>query len=274
MFAEDSDHKDVDSGNAVKENAQVDPEWWRHIFDRIYLLTDARSIGDEQITRAESDLMEKYLQVSKNEPILDLCSGQGRHALELARRGYTRINAVDYSEYLLVLGKSRNDSRVSFIRGDARSLPFNSNSYKAVAVMACSFGYFPDDKENETILREAHRVLTPGGILLIDLADGDKTRKQMVKSSWHEADKGVFVLRRRKPQSGGIAVRELVISSRKGLIRESYYFEKLYSANRIRELVSGAGLRQARVHRGLNKLCGDQDLGFMSNRMLVTARKL
>ena len=44
------------------ENSPVDPEWWKYIFDEIYLLTDARSICNKEITRAEADLMEQPLK--------------------------------------------------------------------------------------------------------------------------------------------------------------------------------------------------------------------
>jgi len=251
----------------------IDPEWWKHIFDSIYLLTDARSVCDERLTRAEADLMENFLQVGRHEPILDLCGGQGRHSLEMARRGYKHITTLDYSAYLLGLGKQSNDSRVRFVRADARSLPFDRNSYRAVAIMACSFGYFPEDYENTAVLREAYRVLTPGGILLIDIPDGEKALKQMAENTWHEAKQDVFVLRKRKPRSGGIAVCELVVSREKGLIRESNYFEKLYSASQIRSLVSAAGFRAVKVYQGLKRICKERDLGFMSSRMIVTARK-
>ena len=267
-------HTDNRPGSDLENTVSViDPEWWKHIFDKIYLLTDARSVGDERVTRAETDLMERFLQVARDEPILDLCGGQGRHARELARRGYTRITTLDYSAYLLALGKRNTDTCIHFVRSDARCLPFDRNAYRAVAIMACSFGYFPDDNENAAILREAHRVLAPGGILLIDIPDAEKALKQMVEKTWHEADQDVFVLRMRKARSGGIAVRELVISREKGLIRESSYFEKLYSPSLIRALVSSAGFRAVKVYRGLKKLCQEQDLGFMSGRMIVTARK-
>jgi len=273
MYAEGS-NTDPSSENRP-ENAQkaVDPDWWKHIFDETYLLTDARSIGNEWITRVETDLMERFLQVARDDPILDLCGGQGRHALELARRGYTNITTLDYSEYLLALGKQSADASVRFVRSDARCLPFGPGGYRAVAIMACSFGYFQDDRENAALLRESHRVLAPGGILLIDIPDAQELLKNMAENIWHQADPDVFVLRTRKPCCGGIAVRELVISMKRGLIRESSYFEKLYTTTLIRILVSSVGFRAVKVYRGLKRLCQEEDMGFMSSRMLVTARK-
>ncbi len=254
-------------------NSPVDPEWWKYIFDEIYLVTDARTIGNEELTRSEADLIEHFLGVNRDDPILDLCGGQGRHSLELARRGYTGLTTLDYSEYLLELGAGSGHSDIRFIRADARRLPIRENSYRAVALMACSFGYFADDSQNAVILREAWRVLVPSGVLLVDIADGDKVAKSIAENSWHEADSDILVLRKRKSASGGLEVRELVVSRKKGLIRESSYFEKLYSAHSIRELVASSGFSKIEVHRGLDKLSSEADLGFMSTRMIVTARK-
>jgi len=255
------------------ENSPVDPEWWKYIFDEIYLLTDARSICNKEITRAEADLMEHFLAVNRDDPILDLCGGQGRHSRELARRGYTGLTTLDYSAYLLKLGADSGRSDVALIRADARCLPIRENFYKAVALMACSFGYFADDSQNAAVLSESFRVLVPGGVLLLDIADGDKAAKSIAENGWHEADSDTLVLRKRKPASGGLEVRELVVSRKKGLIRESRYFEKLYSARSIRELVASSGFSKIEVHRGLERLSSKIDLGFMSARMIVTARK-
>ena len=274
MSPEDSDRSRAPKDQPENEESAVDPEWWKYIFDDIYLLTDARSICDTKLTRAETDLMERFLRTPKDAPILDLCGGQGRHSAELARRGFTSLTTLDYSAYLLKLGKLSDGSQgVRFVRADARCLPFRKSVYRAVAVMACSFGYFSDDDQNAALLREACRVLSPGGTLLLDIPDGEKALKDLAESSWHDANQDIMVLRKRKAASGGLKVRELVISKETGLIRESRYFEKLYSARMIRNLVSSAGFKAVRVYRGLEKLSNQEDLGFMSTRMLVTARK-
>ncbi|MEA2064004.1 MAG: class I SAM-dependent methyltransferase, partial [Gemmatimonadota bacterium] len=258
----------------------VDPEWWKHIFDSLYMVTDARSIDNDQVTAAEADLVERFIPIARDEPLLDLCGGQARHALALARRGYTGITTLDYSAYLLDLGKNRADSLpVHFVRADARVLPLADSSYRAVAMMACSFGYSPDDRENAAILREAWRVLGPGGMLLLDVPDAEKVLKNISGNTWHQANEDIFVMRSRRPAAGGLAVRELVVSRERGLLRETNYFEKLYSHTLIRVLVMGAGFKRARVYRGLKNLTGtrhrgsEPDLGFMSSRMIVTALK-
>ena len=80
---------------------QVDPEWWKTLFDEIYLITDARSVCDEEITRREVDLICELLPISPGHKVLDLCGGHGRHSLELAARGMGQCTLVDYSCHLI-----------------------------------------------------------------------------------------------------------------------------------------------------------------------------
>ena len=88
-------------------STQVDDNWWQDLFDEIYLLTDARSVCNEYLTRQEVDFLEETLNLDKSASILDLCGGQGRHSLELSRRGYVNVTVLDYSRYLADLGKKR-----------------------------------------------------------------------------------------------------------------------------------------------------------------------
>ena len=70
---------------------QVDNNWWKYFFDEIYLLTDARSVCDEKLTSREVNFLEETLDLDKFAAILDLCGGQGRHSLELSRRGFANV---------------------------------------------------------------------------------------------------------------------------------------------------------------------------------------
>ena len=81
-----------------------DPTWWQHIFDETYLITDARSVCCPEVTAAEVDMVEATLRLKVEDRILDLCGGQGRHAIELNRRGYRNVTVVDYSQVLLQVG--------------------------------------------------------------------------------------------------------------------------------------------------------------------------
>ena len=47
---------------------EVDPDWWKTLFDDVYLLTDARSVGDESLTRLEVDVVCELLPMDRGRP--------------------------------------------------------------------------------------------------------------------------------------------------------------------------------------------------------------
>ena len=89
----------------------VSPDWWCRIFNSFYLKTDGDVVDDLRITRQEIDLICDTLQPSNSDKILDLCCGQGRHVLELARRGFRNLEGLDRSHYLIQKAKERAKDR-------------------------------------------------------------------------------------------------------------------------------------------------------------------
>jgi D-alanine-D-alanine ligase len=166
--------------------AEFDPDWWKRLFDETYLITDARSVCDDELTCKEVDFLEVILKMDRSWPILDLCGGQGRHSLELSRRGFRDVTVLDYSEYLINLGKERAQEEglnTLFVKQDARDTDLVSEKFKIIIVMASSFGYFVDESENEKILLEANRLLMPEGTLLLDLPNRDYVLKNFSPES-------------------------------------------------------------------------------------------
>ena len=151
---------------------KVDSDWWKTLFDETYLITDARSVCDEKLTCREVDFVEYILGPKKTWPILDLCGGQGRHSLELSRRGLQDVTVLDYSEALINLGREsarKEGLDIQFVQGDARDTGLPGQRFRIVILMASSFGYFVDEGEDRKILEEIFRLLMPKGLLLLDL---------------------------------------------------------------------------------------------------------
>ena len=253
-----------------------DPKWWQYIFDETYLVTDARSVCCPVTTAAEVDIVEAKIGLSYDDRILDLCGGQGRHAIELNKRGYKKVTVVDYSQVLLRVGL-RNATKVGcdihFCRGDACELGLADSIFDAVLVMGNSFGYFEDDSQNQRILREIYRLLKPRGKILLDLIHSDYARQQFKPSSWHEATKDVIVCRQRQLLAAGVLVREMVVSKQGGLIRDITYFARLFQPKELEVLLAGSGFHQISCAGKLVSLSSAEDYGLLSNRMLVTAEK-
>jgi D-alanine-D-alanine ligase len=252
-----------------------DPLWWQTIFDELYLVTDGRSVDNDQATCREVDFIVRRLGLDPAERILDLCGGQGRHALELARRGFNNLTVLDYSPTLLRLGREQGnggdgDCAACFCRADARSLCLADRSLDCVLVLGNSFGYFRDDAENLSILREAARVLKPGGRLLMELTNKRYACEHLQRSTWHEAGEDILVCRERRLDNGGVLARELVLSRQRGLLRENRYFLRLFEPAEIADLLRQGGFAEVDVD-DFTPPGTNPTHGMMASRMAVTA---
>jgi D-alanine-D-alanine ligase len=253
----------------------VNPDWWKTLFDKVYIITDARSVCDDELTCREVDFIEKTLKLEKSSPILDLCGGHGRHSLELSRRGFTDVTVLDYSHYLVNLGREkarREGLRTVFIEGDARDTGLPDRCYGFIIVMASSFGYFIEQEEDEKILGEAFRLLVPGGSLLLDLPNRDYVLEHLSPESWHEADEDIVVCRQRTVEDDTVFSREVVISKNKGLLRDAGYCTRLYSPERISECLKSAGFSFVTIQKDFASHTHNTDYGCMTNRMIVVAQ--
>ena len=89
-------------GPVLNLEEYVQKDWWNHIFNKFYLKTDGDVVNDTSITSREVDIFSEIIKLTKNESILDLCCGQGRHSLELARAGFWLYNC-----FLLLLQEKK-----------------------------------------------------------------------------------------------------------------------------------------------------------------------
>jgi demethylmenaquinone methyltransferase/2-methoxy-6-polyprenyl-1,4-benzoquinol methylase len=103
---------------------------------------------------------------------LDVCSGTGDLAFELAKRvgDGGRVAGLDLTREMLVLGRaksvSRGEHRVDHHEGDAMRLPYRRDAFQA-ATMAFGGRNVPD---LEGAFREMGRVVAPGGrIVFLEL---------------------------------------------------------------------------------------------------------
>lgn len=255
----------------------VKADWWRDIFNANYLRTDGDVVEDPEITESEIDAYLSMVDVAKDATILDLCCGQGRHVMELARRGYSSLFGVDRSHYLISRARrvaKRDGLNVTFREGDARKLRFADNTFDFVYIGGNSFGYFESEEDDLAVLSELQRILKPEGKLLIDFTDGDYIRSHFDARSWEWIDKTYFVCRERalSRDSNRLISREVITHVKKGVVADQFYAERLYSDVQLGELVNGTGFAVGRTEPMSTASKRNQDLGMMAQRILLTAQ--
>lgn len=257
-------------------NIKVDPDWWKTMFDDVYLLTDARSVCDDEITRREVDLICKLLPIRPEHQVLDLCGGHGRHSLELCARGITRCTLVDYSQCLVDYARtcaSEYNYRMDFVQADARSTGLSAETFDHVLIMGNSLGYIQEPSADREILTEANRVLRPGGWLLIDVSDGAAVKDSFSPTAWHEIGTDIVVCRHRALEEDILFSREIVVSKEQGLVRDSAYCIRLYEAQTVGALLKETGFKRVNIHAGFSPHECAGDYGFMNRRMIGVGQK-
>lgn len=112
----------------------------------------------------------KALAARSGERVLDIATGTGALALEIARRGASHVTGCDLNANMLGVARervARAGAAIDLVRCDATKLPFATHSFDA-ASLAFAIDDMPD---REACMAEIGRVLRPGGrFVLLELS--------------------------------------------------------------------------------------------------------
>jgi SAM-dependent methyltransferase len=222
-----------------------DPEWWRTFFGAGYLALYDDYLAER--TAAEVDQLEKLVDLRPPARILDLPCGQGRHAIELARRGYD-VTGVDLSAYLLDVARGRANRAgvaVRWLTGDMRQ-PIEGETFDLITNLYTSFGYFADDADDMAVLVAAAQMLEPGGRFVLEVVNGDRMVARFQEREWFTVGQAAVVESRQLDRGARRMVVERTVSTPSDS-ETSVHAIRLYSGNELATLLGAAGF--ARVSR-------------------------
>jgi SAM-dependent methyltransferase len=146
---------------------QVLEEWWKTFFTGL-VVDFWRAAMPPEATTAEADFFARHLALAPGARVLDVACGDGRLALELARRGY-RVTGVDISEdFLAAARRSAGDEglAVEWRQSDMRDLPWRED-FDGSFCGGSSFGFLGDTGDLDFV-RAVARTLKPGARFSID----------------------------------------------------------------------------------------------------------
>ncbi len=144
--------------------------WYEHFWGEHYIQT-YRDRFTPKRTAVEVDLIERALGIAPGARVLDSACGHGRHAIELAARGYDVVG-VDVNPYAIATAQQTAAERglankVRFVRGDLRDLAF-VEAFDAGFNYFTSFGHLENEEEDERSLHSIACALKSGGPFLLE----------------------------------------------------------------------------------------------------------
>lgn len=176
------------AGTRSREPAPRRDEWFARWFGEDYKRLYPHRDEAEAAAQADSLLRAAapFFPASPRglRDVLDVGCGAGRHLRALRARGLSACG-IDLSRVLLRDARrvARDDGRVvesPVARADMRRLPFGDARFDLVTCFFTTFGYFDSHAEDLDELRELRRVVRPGGLLFLDLANPVVVRRDLV----------------------------------------------------------------------------------------------
>lgn len=261
--------KDREKDKRAAEKKTKNKSWFVDVFGEDYLRT--LPFLTPQATQSEAEFVLSALELAPGAQLLDVGCGYGRHAMELAARGY-HVVGLDLSLPLLVRGGEEANRRgltINFVHGDMRELDFD-NQFDGAYCLFSTFGYF-DDEVNKKTASNIARALKPGGRLVLEILNRDYIVADLPTRVWWEGE-GCVILEEVDFNyffSRVVVNRSVVFDD--GRQADQEISLRAYSLHEIGRVLHGAGFRVLEVSGGYQTK--GRFFGNQSRHIVVVAEK-
>jgi len=199
------------------------------------------------LTLSDVDFLEKTFGVQPGARLLDVPCGNGRHSIELARRGY-RITGIDLSDEFLAAARSELDA--DWRKGDMRELELEPSMFDGAFCFGNSFGYL-DHAGVGAFLSALAGALKPGAKLVIETGvAAESILPTLVQKRWHRlGDLIVLSENRYDPWESCLNIDYTFV--RDGTIETRPTASYVFTTAELRRMLDTAGFHALSFHGGV-----------------------
>ena len=226
----------------------------------------------EELAEKESAFVAGVLGLRPDESVLDLCCGQGRHSVQLAKRGL-KVTGLDLNpDYVELARQAAKAGKVEIetVAADMREIPF-ANKFDAIVNMYSSFGYLESEAEDLKVLESAAKALKTGGRILLDMLNREWAIDNYIQNDWHTGADGTLYVERRDLDlaTSRMHVHFIVVDPKGGRRESIGHIIRLYTLTEMTRLLERVGLRVTSVFGGFE----GEEYGISTRRMIIIAQK-
>ena len=244
-------------------------EWFQD--ESFWIETYPFIFSDEKFERADQQI-EQILSLIEfdGDSVLDLCCGPGRHAVALAKRGFT-VTGVDATPFLLDKARETAQAQnvdIEWVLEDMRDF-VRPAAYDLVLNMFTSFGYFDNKDDDLKVLHNILENLKPDGICIVDVIGKESLAKKYQPTISHNTPDGTILVQRHEIFDDWTRIRNEWIIIRNGKTKTFKFHHTIYSGQELKDLLGRAGFKKVQLFGGLD----GGEYGPDATRLIAVARK-
>jgi SAM-dependent methyltransferase len=199
------------------------------------------------LTLTDVDFLEKTFDVRPGARLLDVPCGNGRHSIELARRGY-RVTGFDLSEEFLAAARAELDA--DWRLGDMRTLQLEPSAFDSAFCFGNSFGYL-DHTGGAAFLSALAGALKPAAKLVIETGvTAESILPTLVQKRWHRfGDLMILSENRYDPWESCLHIDYTFV--RGSMIETRPTASYVFTSAELRRMLEAAGFDTLSFHGGM-----------------------
>jgi SAM-dependent methyltransferase len=199
------------------------------------------------LTLTDVDFLEKTFDVRPGARLLDVPCGNGRHSIELARRGY-RVTGFDLSEEFLAAARAELDA--DWRLGDMRTLQLEPSAFDSAFCFGNSFGYL-DHTGVAAFLSALAGALKPAAKLVIETGvTAESILPTLVQKRWHRfGDLMILSENRYDPWESCLHIDYTFV--RGSMIETRPTASYVFTSAELRRMLEAAGFDTLSFHGGM-----------------------
>jgi cyclopropane fatty-acyl-phospholipid synthase-like methyltransferase len=201
------------------------------------------------LSEVECSFVEEIAGLQKGEAVLDLMCGYGRHAVELARRGYA-VTAIDNLPVYIaeIEAKAATENLpITTITAGALDVSLH-HPFKAILCMGNSFAFFNKD-EALFLLRKLAAHLQPDGVFVINTwMIAEIAMRHFQDREWYPVEDYKYLLRYQFLFQPNRIVSEHTLLASDGTIEVIQGVDYVLTLDEMETLFHQAGLRLREVY--------------------------